>query len=279
MYNRILKLFISIIYWILWIFWNKTLRILGISTKIPIEILIYHDISDDMKEKFERQMDTLLRLYAPYNLVTNSSNNPKHYMVGITFDDGFKSILRNAIPVLKSRSIPAIIFIPVGYIGKKANWISSENNTFKNDRVMLTEELKSLPADLIKVGSHGLYHKRLDLLEKHKAVYELKESKRILENELGVEIDYFAFPYAEYNEELIHIAQAVGYKKIFTGLPEPLENIKIRNVLGRVNVSPKDWLVEFKLKSMGAYKWLPKAVVYKRKLINYIHCKKNDILF
>jgi hypothetical protein len=40
-------------------------------------------------------------------------------------------------------------------------------------------------------------------------------------------------------------------------------------VLGRISVEPTDWALEFRLKLLGAYRWLPQAIALKRKLKAY----------
>ncbi len=37
--------------------------------------------------------------------------------------------------------------------------------------------------------------------------------------------------------------------------------------MGRVRVDPTDWPLEFHLKLMGAYRWLPMAIALKRRLL------------
>ena len=48
------------------------------------------------------------------------------------------------------------------------------------------------------------------------AIYELVESKAMLERNLGVPIDYFAWPGGWYNSDLIDMAKRVGYRALFT---------------------------------------------------------------
>jgi hypothetical protein len=39
-------------------------------------------------------------------------------------------------------------------------------------------------------------------------------------------------------------------------------------VTGRIDVQPTDWQIEFRLKVLGAYRWLPHAFAVKRALLN-----------
>ena len=54
--------------------------------------------------------------------------------------------------------------------------------------------------------------------------WELKESRRELENKLGRPVPYLAWPSGIYSDRLIHLAQDAGYKALLTidnGLNRP----------------------------------------------------------
>jgi hypothetical protein len=42
------------------------------------------------------------------------------------------------------------------------------------------------------------------------------------------------------------------------------------HVVGRIEVSPTDWPLEFRLKIRGAYQWLPLAMSAKRKVVSLL---------
>jgi hypothetical protein len=44
-------------------------------------------------------------------------------------------------------------------------------------------------------------------------------------------------------------------------------------VTGRVGVSPTDWPMEFRLKLAGAYRWLPYAFAWKRRILSLVHAR------
>jgi hypothetical protein len=45
-------------------------------------------------------------------------------------------------------------------------------------------------------------------------------------------------------------------------------------LVGRINVSPVDWPLEFRLKMQGAYQWLALAVPAKRALLNLVRRRR-----
>ena len=74
---------------------------------------------------------------------------------------------------------------------------------------------------LIEIGSHSVHHRRLAQLSADEARYEITESKRILERELG-ETPYFAYPYGgrpqDFDDVHRKMAIAAGYQAIITAM-------------------------------------------------------------
>lgn len=71
---------------------------------------------------------------------------------------------------------------------------------------------------LCTIGSHTMSHCRLVMKDNDSLMHELYDSKRILSEKLGVEIEHLSYPYGwitDVSEEAIEIAKRAGYK---TGL-------------------------------------------------------------
>ena len=80
------------------------------------------------------------------------------------------------------------------------------------------------------------------------------------------EIRLFSFPYGAENDRLVDLCREAGYERVFTILPRLALLDPQEYVTGRVVVDPTDWPLEFRLKLLGAYRWLPRAFAWKRKL-------------
>jgi peptidoglycan/xylan/chitin deacetylase (PgdA/CDA1 family) len=186
--------------------------------------------------------------------------------VAITFDDGFLSVIENAVPELFVRKIPSTLFIPTGYFSQYPNCIDDEEG---KDRVT-ADQLGSLNKDLVTIGSHSVTHPDLLLLSEEDARRELCESKRELESILGQAISLFAFPHGAYNQALVELSRHVGYERVFTIMPNLAFSKADEYVTGRFDVSPTDWHLEFKLNLLGAYRWLPFAFLVKRKALQLL---------
>ena len=64
------------------------------------------------------------------------------------------------------------------------------------------------------------------------------------------------------------MCRAAGYTRVFGGMPSPALGDPHEFLIGRVRVDPTDWLVEFHLKLMGAYDWVPFAADLKRRIVD-----------
>jgi hypothetical protein len=86
----------------------------------------------------------------------------------------------------------------------------------------------------------------------------LKESKAGLEAMLGRPVTLFSFPHGACNERLVEMARGAGYERVFTITPQPALAMDQGFIFGRVAVNPEDWALEFRLKVLGAYRWMAK---------------------
>ena len=84
---------------------------------------------------------------------------------------------------------------------------------------MTWEQLQEMANDpLCTIGSHTMSHCRLVMKDKASLLHELKDSKDILSERLGVDVEHLSYPYGwitDVSEEAIEMVKRVGYK---TGL-------------------------------------------------------------
>lgn len=236
----------------------------------PLVLLMYHDVKADKLESFKRQMDYIKRIGNPAWADSPELTSDDRLKIAVTFDDGFRSVIENALPVIQEREIPATIFVPVGYIGRKPDWVCDSGGLDVEDEVLNEDELRGLVDNLVKIGSHSITHKRLSQLDQKEANKELVESKKILEDILGESVDLFAFPYGDYSEETIELCVKAGYRNVFIAIPVWRSSKNNGIVRGRIDVSLDDWRLEYRLKMLGAYQWLPLAIKLKRRLMSTI---------
>ena len=265
---RIVKLLISIGFYIALQVRIGYRAIMGHEPLKSLVVIYYHSIQSDERERFAHQLDDLLKYAVPVPADFNGGPNSGRACVTVTFDDGLDSVAENAVPELILRKIPATIFVPTGYMGKDVDWYDPPFDRIWHESVMSGEQLRSLPTDIISIGSHSISHKDMTLLSQDQAWRELEGSKQKLERILRKEILLFSFPYGEYTPKLVELTRRAGYRFVFTTHPALMPLHDQKYLFGRISVDPSDWRLEFRLKVQGCYSWLPRALAVKKRVLD-----------
>ena len=236
---------------------TSVLRVARLEPPSVCVVLYYHGVGATQRERFARQMDELLRLSKPIRADLRGAPDGGQCYCAVTFDDGFVSVLENALPELERRHIPATMFVPTGSMGGKPSWIKDPAASANHEVVLSAAQLASLKErKLVTIGSHSVSHPDLREVGEAEADRELRESKADLEAIFGRRVTLFSFPHGTYDERLIELAKAAGYEQAFTIESRPAALSGDGFVIGRISASPDDWGLEFKLKLLGAYRWL-----------------------
>jgi len=227
----------------------------------------YHTITTAAKSRFGKQLDLLLRLVSPIPVgrELRLENGRRH--VAITVDDVFQSFVANGLPELCQRNLPVMLFPPTGYLGRKSSWKDYGGENKVGETVASVDDLKAI-AKLRNVdfGSHGVMHADLALLTEDGVRDELQNSKTTLEGIVGREIRAFSFPYGSHGPRELRLAREAGYKFFYDSTPQQSVSTMVEGLLGRVDVQPTDWNIEFRLKLCGAYRWVRWASVWKGRI-------------
>ncbi len=267
MSNRIIKLVISAIFYVFDKIIHLVQSLFGIRTPDTLVVLSYHSIKPSQRDRFADQMDQVVKIGRPVWVDTVKGTNSGVHHIAVTFDDGFHNFIDNALPAMLIRKIPATVFLPTEYLGKTPGWIKNLNHENAQEILMTADQLKALPDKMVKIGSHCVTHPKLTSLNKEQIISELSESKKYLESLLEKNIDILAFPYDDYNDEIVKLAREADYLHVYKDLPTYPISRTDSFLLGRISVSPEDWEIEYFLKLQGAYSWLPFAVKIKQFLL------------
>lgn len=262
--TRIIKLIISLLVFV-FDFIAEWLQSLFNKNKTACVILYYHTVNPEEKKAFARQMDDLLRWTKPIAINEISALKSIGRYCAVTFDDGFTCVRDNALPELAKRNIPTTLFVPSGCLGKRPPWLDERNPDHKNV-VMTTAQLKGLDKKLVLIGSHGSSHSNLLHIDIEEAQKEIIQSKKELEDIMNTPIETISFPYGDFNQTHVDMAIQAGYKQAYSIEPELINSGSDGFVRGRVKADPSDWRIEYRLKLLGAYRWLPIAFAIKKKL-------------
>ena len=180
------------------------MRLAGRSPSARFVVLYYHEVPEEARTRFARQMQALSRGTTVVRAAHAGPLPDGGSYVAITFDDAFRSVRTNAVPELLSRGFPATIFVPVDCLGKKPGW---EMTNGVDDQVMTCDELRSLP-ELIELGSHSLSHPHLTRIDAARLREEVTTSRHKLAELIGSHVSLLAFPYGEYDDRVVGTCRA-----------------------------------------------------------------------
>ena len=114
--------------------------------------------------------------------------------VSITFDDGCASVVEQAAPVLREHGMRATVFCVAGSLGAHNDW-PTQAAWVPRLRLASAAALRELADDGWELGSHGVEHSPLDTADEEQAHHEVVDSRLLLEQQVGVGISSFAWPY------------------------------------------------------------------------------------
>ena len=152
----------------------------------------------------------------------------KRINVVITFDDGYKSWVTDAIPILKELGLPATFFVSSGFVGLS----KADESEFMRSKLLLKPGSRSLTGGLdlkdvrklaeegFTVGGHTVNHSNLvELRDNTQLRCEIVEDKMRLEGITGKNIPYFAYPFGAYENPEINLTEVLresGYRGAVT---------------------------------------------------------------
>lgn len=166
----------------------------------------------------------------------------------VTMDDGFRSVLTIAAPILRRYRVPAVAFVTTRAIG------DPDAGKGAGEDFLTWEQLAELGPCGITVGSHGHTHSSMARLSPEDVRAEGRQSKLLLESRLRTGVTSFAYPFGMRNDESPATARILadcGYESIFIsqhGTIQPGAN-PLR--LPRIKVEAGEPLWMFKLLCQG----------------------------
>lgn len=220
-------------------------------------VLVYHGITSGTDffavkpKEFERQLEHLTKRYTVVPLeraFRHAAGEPAtEDSVALTFDDGYKNFLTDAVPLLCAHNAPATVFVLSGTPGAA---------DIGNDAPLLaTEDFASVASSTIGVGSHGETHKKLAKLSYEEALREMRDSKRVIETQYGVPVRYLAYPKGSYNAQTMQAAERAGYKGAVSVVERSVKVGDLAYALPRVQIDASTSLADFKAKLTPAADW------------------------
>ncbi len=184
----------------------------SLSQADELVCLVYHRFGDErypstniQTQVFERQLryfqDQNFNLFTLSDAIRKLKDNslPKKSAV-ITIDDGYRSFLTGAMPILEKYNVPATLFINTETVGSGdyLNW----------------QEIRNIKEKGIEIGNHSHAHDHfLNLNDDKRKQYfleDLKTSSNLFKENLGFKPIVYSYPYGEWDQTMQDVLKANG---------------------------------------------------------------------
>ncbi len=193
-----------------------------LGTVLTVLALLYHDVFVDglapygslaksalryhvSRSVFRRHLDLMteagVRQLALDDVVRGDlADAPGERRVFVSFDDGWQGTFEVAAAELRTRGLPATVFVTTDFIGRPL--------------FASVDTLRAWAAAGVRIGSHGSTHRMLSSLPRAAVREELAASRRRLEDWLGTEVRALSIPGGAGGAMVREEAVAAGYTVI-----------------------------------------------------------------
>jgi peptidoglycan/xylan/chitin deacetylase (PgdA/CDA1 family) len=168
--------------------------------------------------------------------------------VALTFDDGFLDNYTTAFPLLKKYDAVATLYL---VINRHDNEWESRKKAHHNRGEILREPKLSdqqvqemVDSGVFELGGHTIHHVNLATENASTRVWEITECRQLLQQQFGVAVHSFAYPFGIFEQQDVEIVKAAGFDTAVTvveGIDTNPDFLQLR----RIKVSGKDTFKTF----------------------------------
>jgi peptidoglycan/xylan/chitin deacetylase (PgdA/CDA1 family) len=198
-------------------------KLIGCAVADRVPILTYHSITDD-PHPYIRTFSVSPRTFGHHlDLIQEAGLTPltvsRFAALGhdgclparpvlITFDDGWRDVATEALPMLQQRGIPATLYITTGFLrGRPGGTHIAAPST----AALHWDDLQPLADGGFEVGAHTVSHPELDIVRRRQARDEISASRSALEDHLGRPVVSFAYPHGYHDRQVAALVTAAGF--------------------------------------------------------------------
>lgn len=160
----------------------------------------------------------------------------------ITVDDGHWDLSTDILPILKKYNIKVTAYIVPGLLG--------------GGDFLTKKQLQSvIDSGLVEIGAHTMHHVSLKGLATGSLLYEVNESKAVLEKDYHLHVVTFAYPNGAFDEKAIEAVKNAGFSTSLTTVPGIMQSKANRYFLYRLRPGVRvgktllDWLAQNKFRA------------------------------
>ena len=231
----------------------------GLSVKPIDNDDSYHITVDDFRSQIEYLSSNNFKTISLQDLLM-FKNGLKPSLpdkpVLITFDDGFYSLYRFAMPILLEFGFNPILFLTSGFVHSVDLEIDIEEfdiEVAKDDRPLQWNELIEMTSNGWDIQSPTSTHPIMSDLNLQETINEYESSKMLIEKELKLKVDYFAYPYGNYSRLTVNTIKDLGVKLAFSVHPGKMTRLSPKYRLPRIEINSSDSMHVFINKVENGY--------------------------
>lgn len=214
----------------------------GLSANVEIPILLYGQIGETSHNEFWVTTDTFTRhmqglkdrgftTITPEELlaIRSGTMTAPEKPILLTFTNGYENVRTIVDPVLAQHGFKGTAMILPGRVGGDSSWDTGDTGP---DVPHLTwDELRTLrDSGRWSFGSHTMTHPRLTELSDNQARAEIEDSRALIQQELGVPVLAFSYPFGDALPKYQQMAQQAGYSMAFGVRDKPGVTVSHDNI-------------------------------------------------
>jgi peptidoglycan/xylan/chitin deacetylase (PgdA/CDA1 family) len=134
--------------------------------------------------------------------------------VHVTFDDAYRMLIEQALPVMAEHGCPGTVFVPTDYVGSFNDFDYGQSRE-PREAICSWDDLARMQAAGLAIQSHSAAHRAFSDLEDAELEAELERSKAAIEARLDTSVEMLAFPYGDGGRDAdatSRLVQAHGYR-------------------------------------------------------------------
>lgn len=251
------------------------------TSKKRIPVLLYHRVDHEADktwrpfcvspQNFAEQMAWLashhyrtIDLHTLLDYFEHGEPAPDNALV-ITFDDGYLCNYSRAFPLMAKYGFTGTIFLAGNLLRNEGPPAAESRQSF-----MSWEEAREMQTHGWSLQSHGLDHVKMTGLRPEQLRHEIFDSRNLISDKLGRRVDFFCYPFAEFNQEVMDCVRESGYRGACGGPPFYDNGPVSPLAIGRTEILWRDSFKQFCFKmrhGLGYYYFMLRQLGKAKRLL------------
>ncbi len=134
----------------------------------------------------------------------------------LTFDDGYRDNLTNALPILEKYDACGTIFLVVDrhnndWVNRRGKKKGAGDELVRQAKLSDDEVRQLIESGRIEIGAHTITHDDLCLIDAEQQQQEIITGRVLLQKKFDIAVNTFCYPYGSCNKESVELCKQAGY--------------------------------------------------------------------